>query len=48
MKKITNVVFLLDQTGSMNSCKKDTIGGFNQFLEEQKDSKNNIYYKKNS
>jgi len=26
----------LDQTGSMQECKKDTIGGFNTFLEEQK------------
>jgi len=35
-KKESKVVFLLDQTGSMQECKKDTIGGFNTFLEEQK------------
>lgn len=35
-KKESQVVFLLDQTGSMQECKKDTIGGFNTFLEEQK------------
>lgn len=38
-KKESQVVFLLDQTGSMLECKKDTIGGFNSFLEEQKKSK---------
>lgn len=37
--KETKVVFLLDQTGSMESCKKDTIGGFNNFLKEQKAKK---------
>jgi len=43
-KKVTNVVFLLDETGSMHFCKEDTIGGFNQFLQEQQDSKNNIKF----
>jgi len=38
-KKESHVVFLLDQTGSMESCKGDTIGGFNNFLKEQKDKK---------
>jgi len=38
-KKESQVVFLLDQTGSMQECKKDTIGGFNTFLEEQKKNK---------
>ncbi|MBA7652188.1 hypothetical protein ES703_60018 [subsurface metagenome] len=38
-KKESQVVFLLDQTGSMQECKKDTIGGFNNFLEEQKKNK---------
>lgn len=32
----TKVVVLLDQTGSMDGIKDDTIGGFNQFLSEQK------------
>jgi hypothetical protein len=29
-------VFLLDRSGSMESCWDDTIGGFNAFLSEQK------------
>ena len=29
-------VFLLDRSGSMESCWDDTIGGFNAFLDEQK------------
>jgi hypothetical protein len=42
--KTTNVVFLLDETGSMENCKKDTIGGFNNFLKDQKKSKQNINF----
>lgn len=38
-KKQSHIVFLLDQTGSMEDCKKDTIGGFNRFLDDQKKSK---------
>jgi hypothetical protein len=43
-KKVTNIVFLLDKTGSMGSKKSDVIGGFNTFLSEQKKSKNNIKF----
>ncbi len=43
MKK-NHIVFLLDETGSMESCKKDTIGGFNNFLKDQKKSGNNILF----
>lgn len=43
-KKISHVIFLLDQTGSMYNILKDTIGGFNSFLEEQKKLKNNISF----
>ncbi len=43
-KKITNVVFLLDQTGSMMEIKDDTIGGFNSFLDEQQKSGNEINF----
>lgn len=35
-KKTKHCVFILDQTGSMYDKKKDTIGGFNEFLEKQK------------
>lgn len=31
----TEIVFILDRSGSMNSIKNDAIGGFNAFLEEQ-------------
>ena len=34
--KTKHCVFVLDQTGSMFEKKKDTIGGFNEFLEKQK------------
>lgn len=40
--KTNNIVFLLDETGSMEDCKSDTIGGFNNFLKTQKKSKENI------
>ena len=43
-EKVNHVVVLLDETGSMESCKEDTIGGFNNFIEEQKKSKNNIKF----
>lgn len=41
---ITNVIFLLDNTGSMYRIKSDTIGGFNTFISEQKKLKNNIKF----
>lgn len=42
--KTNNIVLLIDQTGSMESRKADVIGGFNQFLEEQKRSKHKINF----
>ena len=35
MKDKTDITVILDRSGSMNSVKDDTIGGFNNFLEEQ-------------
>ena len=35
-KNLTEIVFILDESGSMHSAKKDTIGGFNEFIETQK------------
>jgi hypothetical protein len=32
----THIVLVLDRSGSMDTVKDDAIGGFNQFLEEQK------------
>ena len=37
MKEITEVVFVLDMSGSMHHLTDDTIGGFNSFIEKQKD-----------
>lgn len=37
MKKgLTEIVFILDQSGSMSGLEKDTIGGYNSMLEKQK------------
>ena len=38
--KITDVVFILDRSGSMRGAEDDTIGGYNSYIEEQK--KNDI------
>lgn len=36
MKKYTEVVFIMDRSGSMSGLESDTIGGFNGMLEKQK------------
>lgn len=36
LKAMTDVVFILDRSGSMSGLEKDTIGGFNSMLEKQK------------
>jgi len=33
---LTEIVFILDRSGSMCSLVNDTIGGFNSFIEDQK------------
>ncbi len=33
---ITEIVFILDKSGSMGGLEEDTIGGFNSFIESQK------------
>ena len=38
--KQLDIVFLLDKSGSMSGAEKDTIGGYNSFIEKEK--KNNI------
>lgn len=35
-KNFTEIVFVLDESGSMSSLKNDTIGGFNSLIEKQK------------
>ena len=37
MKKgLTEIVFILDRSGSMGGLESDTIGGFNSMIEKQK------------
>jgi len=36
MKNLTEVVFILDRSGSMSGLEADTIGGFNSMIEKQK------------
>ncbi len=35
-KDFTEIVFILDRSGSMSGLEKDTIGGFNSLIEKQK------------
>ena len=35
-KNLTEIVFILDRSGSMSGLEKDTIGGFNGLIEKQK------------
>ena len=44
MKKgLTELVFILDRSGSMSGLEADTIGGFNSLLEKQKREKGSAY-----
>lgn len=38
-KNLTELVFILDRSGSMQGLEGDTIGGFNAMIEKQKRSK---------
>ena len=42
-KKKVNVVFLLDRSGSMWNCVSDTIGGYNNYLKEQRETANSVF-----
>ena len=35
-KNLTELVFILDKSGSMAGLERDTIGGFNSTLDKQK------------
>ena len=35
-KNLTEIVFILDHSGSMSGLEADTIGGFNSMIEKQK------------
>ena len=38
-KGLTEIVFILDRSGSMSGLEADTIGGFNSLLEKQRREK---------
>ena len=40
---ITELVFILDRSGSMHGLEADTIGGFNSLIEKQKQEAGNVY-----
>lgn len=41
--KITEVVFILDKSGSMSGLEKDTVKGYNSFLESQRKEEGEAY-----
>ena len=44
MKKgLTEIVFIIDRSGSMSGLEADTIGGFNGLLEKQKKEDGEAY-----
>lgn len=43
MGKITEIVCILDRSGSMSTLVEDTIGGFNSFISEQKKVKGDAF-----
>lgn len=42
-ENLTEIVFILDESGSMQSLANDTIGGFNSYVEEQKKEPGEAY-----
>lgn len=42
-KNLTEIVFILDRSGSMAGLEKDTIGGFNAMIEKQKREQGEAY-----
>jgi uncharacterized protein YegL len=42
-KGLTEVVFILDRSGSMSGLEADTIGGFNAMIEKQKKEEGEVY-----
>ena len=42
-KDLTEIVFILDRSGSMAGLEKDTIGGFNAMIEKQKGEEGKAY-----
>ena len=42
-KDLTEVVFILDRSGSMSGLESDTIGGFNSMIERQRKEEGEVY-----
>ncbi len=42
-RNLTEVVFILDRSGSMSGLEADTIGGFNSMLEKQRNGEGEVY-----
>ena len=42
MRDVTELVIIIDKSGSMNSLKEDVIGGFNNLINEQKKEGNTL------
>ena len=40
---LTELVFIIDKSGSMSGLEKDTIGGFNSMLKKQKQEEGEAY-----
>ncbi|MBR5452969.1 MAG: VWA domain-containing protein [Clostridia bacterium] len=40
---VTELVFIIDRSGSMSGFEKDTVGGFNSILKEQKEKDGKVY-----
>ena len=40
--KLTELVFILDKSGSMSGFEKDTVGGFNTMIEKQKSAPDKV------
>ena len=38
-KNLTEIVFIIDRSGSMSGLEQDTIGGFNSMIQKQKKAK---------
>ena len=42
-KNLTEIVFILDRSGSMSGLEADTIGGYNSLIEKQKKEEGEAY-----
>ena len=42
-KNLTEIVFILDRSGSMSGLEADTIGGYNSLIEKQKSEEGEAY-----